>query len=157
MDTDNHHNHIKEIIQTILEKMGISGVVTAAQNADGTAFSIKTAEAGALIGEEGKNLIALDHIVKRIAEKSLGTEDIKERPNFSLDVNEYQQKRIESLKELARMHAQRVRYFKKEIFMEPMNSYDRRIIHTALTEYPDIITESVGEEPKRCVVVKPYP
>ena len=47
------------------------------------------------------------------------------------------------------------RYFKKEVEMHPMNAYERRVIHAALTEYPDITTESVGEEPQRRVVIKP--
>ena len=56
---------------------------------------------------------------------------------------------------MARMHAQRVRYFKKEVEMRPMNAYDRRIVHSVLQEYPDISTQSTGEGPDRRVVVKP--
>ena len=72
-----------------------------------------------------------------------------------LDINDYHKKRIEEVKDLARMHAQRVRYFKKDIEMRPMNSYERRIVHTVLQEYPDIETESVGAGLERRVVIKP--
>ena len=62
---------------------------------------------------------------------------------------------MEELQDIAKMHAQRVRYFKKEIIMQPMNSYERRIIHSALSAYPDIATQSVGDEPNRRIVIKP--
>jgi spoIIIJ-associated protein len=105
--------------------------------------------------------------VKKIAERAL-KEEGENRPArpglpgqgekviFSLDVNDYQAKKIEDLKNSAHLNAQRVRYFKKEIVMKPMTSFERRIIHAVLTECPDIITESTGEEPNRRVVIKPY-
>jgi len=118
-------------------------------------FLIKTREAGLLIGENGQNLIALAHLLKKMADVEFKKNNL-EKIQFFIDVNGYQLKRIEELKNLARTHAQRVRYFKKEIMMDPMNAYERRIIHSVLTEYPDIITESTGEDPERCVVIKPF-
>ena len=53
------------------------------------------------------------------------------------------------------MGAQRVRYFKKDVTLEPMNAFDRRTVHLALQEYPDIITESTGAGEERRVVIKP--
>ncbi len=118
-------------------------------------FIIKTKEAGLLIGEGGQNLFALSHVLKRLVESEFKKREL-ERIQFLLDVNGYQIKRIEELKNTARINAQRVRYFKKEISLEPMNSYERRIVHSFLTEYPDITTESTGEEPNRRVVIKPF-
>lgn len=126
-----------------------------AENTDGMQFVIKTAEGGLLIGENGKNLSSLNHLVKKITEKKLG-KSTKESYAFSLDINDYQLKKIEELKNLARLNAQRVRYFKKEVVLKPMSSFERRIIHASLTDCPDIMTESVGEEPSRQVVIKPY-
>jgi len=117
-------------------------------------FTIKTKEAGILIGEEGKHLIALSHVVKKMAETRLRIANL-EALSFLLDVNDYQRKRIEEIKNIARLNAQRARFFKKEIEMDPMSAYDRRIIHAILGEYPDIKTESLGEEPNRRVVIKP--
>ncbi|OGF68965.1 hypothetical protein A3H65_00180 [Candidatus Giovannonibacteria bacterium RIFCSPLOWO2_02_FULL_45_14] len=143
---------IKEIVEEVLTKIGIFGDVSIFETADNTQFQIRTQEAGLLIGEGGENLIALNHLVKRLAEAKLG----KIPAPFSVDVNDYQKQKAEEIKDLARLSAQRVRYFKKEIQLRPMSSYERRIVHAILTEYPDIITQSVGDEPNRKVVIKPF-
>ena len=133
-------------------QMGFDGEVQVLETTENLQFTVRTAEAGLLIGEGGENLIALNHLVRRMAEKKVGAV----RLPFSVDVNAYQKQRREELKDLALMSAKRVRFFKKEVALRPMNSYERRIIHAALTEYPDIQTESQGEEPKRFVVIKPF-
>ena len=71
-----------------------------------------------------------------------------------IDVNDYQRRRFDELKDKARMGAQRVRYFKKEVTLEPMSAFERRIVHLALQEYPDIVTESIGEGAERRVVIQ---
>lgn len=143
---------IKEIIAELLSKMNIFGEVNVLETTDNVQFQIKTHEAGLLIGEKGENLVALNHLVKRMVETKLGKISVP----YSVDVNDYQKQRAEEIKDLARLSAQRVRYFKKEIQLRPMSSYERRIVHAILTEYPDIITQSVGEEPNRKVVIKPF-
>jgi len=147
---------IKNAIETLLSKLSVKGEVEFMETTEGIRFLIKTYEGALLIGENGQNLLALNHIVKKIADKILGEEKKVEKIVFSLDVNDYQAKKIEDLKNLARLNAQRVRYFKKEITMNPMTSFERRVIHAVLTELPDIATESTGEEPNRRVVIKPY-
>ncbi|MEK7575980.1 MAG: R3H domain-containing nucleic acid-binding protein [Patescibacteria group bacterium] len=144
---------IKSLLEEMMEKMSIKADIEILENNESVQFVIKTEESGILIGENGQNFIALNHVIKRIIDKQFKND---EKFYFSIDVNDYQLKKIEELKNLARMTAQRVRYFKKEIAMEPMTSYERRIIHAILTEYPDIITESVGEGYDRKVVIKPY-
>ena len=120
-------------------------------------FIIKTQDSGILIGESGKNFIALNHILKKIVDKKFGSEeDHSARIQFSIDINDYQAKKMEELKNSARIGAQKVRYFKREVEMEPMSSYERRVVHSVLSEYPDITTESAGEGPGRRVVIKPY-
>jgi len=131
--------------------MNVGGRVDVLEAAENVKFTIRTQEAGLLIGENGQNLIALNHLVRRIVEKAFGKTDLP----FSLDVNDYQKQKSEEIKDLARMSAQRVRFFKKEVVLRPMSSYERRIVHALLTEYPDIATESTGEEPERRVVIKP--
>ena len=149
--------NIKKIIETLLDQLSVRGEVEFMETGEGTRFLIRTHEGSLLIGENGQNLLALNHIVKKIADKALKAASEEEKMIFSLDVNDYQAKKIEDLKNLARLNAQRVRYFKKEIVMRPMTSFERRIIHAVLTECPDIVTESTGEEPNRKVVIKPYP
>lgn len=144
---------IKSLTKEILEKMAVQGEVEIVESSECPQFIIRTKEAGILIGENGQNLTALSHLLKKITEREFKKNDL-EKIQFFLDVNDYQAKKIEDLKNIARMSAQRVRYFKKELKMDPMNAYERRIIHAVLTEYPDIATESTGEDPNRCVVIK---
>lgn len=127
------------------------------EDSESPKFIIKTRDSGILIGENGKNFIALNHIIKKIIETKFSNEDADaEKIQFSIDINDYQARKIEELKNTARMAAQRVRYFKKDVEMNPMSSYDRRIVHSVLSEYPDITTESSGEGENRRVVIKPY-
>ncbi|MEW5907890.1 MAG: R3H domain-containing nucleic acid-binding protein [Patescibacteria group bacterium] len=146
---------IESFIKEILRKLTIDGEIEVLEDEDTFQFIIKTKEAGILIGENGQHLTALSHIVKKIIDQEFKKENL-EKISFFLDVNDYQTKRTEELKNIARMTAQRVRYFKKEIPLDPMNAYERKIIHSALTEYPDITTESFGEEPNRRIMIKPY-
>ena len=141
---------IKQILNELLEKMGFSVQIDIQETTENLQFIIRTDEAGLLIGEEGQNLIALNHLLKRLIEKNIG----RTRLPFALDVNDYQKQKAEEIKDLARLSAQRVRFFKKEVALRPMTSYERRIVHAALTEYPDIVTESIGTEPQRRVVIK---
>ena len=69
----------------------------------------------------------------------------------------FRKEREKFLTELAQKAAQRVRRTKNPIFLEPMSAYERRFIHLELAEYPDIATESIGEEPERKIVVRLYP
>lgn len=144
---------IQEMIQTLIEKLGCSGSVDFIEYPENVYFSIHTKDGGLLIGENGERLRALNHIIRRITEYTL--KDQGEIPKFFVDVNDYQKQKIEEVKDLARLSAQRVRYFKKEVTMQPMSAYERRVVHATLTEYPDIITQSTGEGAERKVVIKP--
>ncbi|MEK7643138.1 MAG: R3H domain-containing nucleic acid-binding protein [Patescibacteria group bacterium] len=140
-------------IEKLLAAMGIDTHVEDGVIGDSIAFLIRTNDAALLIGEEGQNLQALNHIIKKALEqKALFPEG-----QFFVDVNDYQRRRFDELKDKARMGAQRVRYFKKEVTLEPMSAFERRIVHMALQEYPDISTESVGQGVSRKVVIKPLP
>lgn len=117
---------------------------------DSTALLIRTDDAGLLIGEDGQNLYALNYVLRKILEKKTGLPQAQ----FMIDVNDYQRRRFDELRDRARMGAQRVRYFKKDVTLDPMTAFERRIVHLALQEYPDIATESVGTGPERRVVIR---
>lgn len=144
-----------EAIKTILEKMGVPCSLEFQEGGEDSWFLIKSADAPLLIGEGGKHLAALSFLVKRIFEQKFPSPAGEGALQFLIDINDYNKKRIEEIKDTARLHAQRVRYFKKEVEMKPMNAYDRRIVHSVLQEYPDIATESTGQGPERRVVIKP--
>lgn len=145
----------KEKIKELLSIIGIEAEVEIKEAGAFSAphLSIMTNDARFLIGHGGQNLFSLEHIVKRIIHKELG----EAAPQFFIDVNGYRMNRVEELKEEARGVAKKVRLYRKEICLRPMNSFERRIIHTVLAEYPDITTESVGQDMNRAVVIKPYP
>lgn len=145
---------ISQLIKTLFEKMGFQTNIEIIDQAEGVLFNIKTAESDFFFNEnERRNyIISLNHIIKKISQQIL---DKESQPKFFLDINSYQKQRNDTLKELARLSAQKVRYFQKEISLKPMSSYERRIIHLALAGDPDIVTESAGQGPDRKVVIKP--
>ncbi|MDP2676885.1 MAG: R3H domain-containing nucleic acid-binding protein [bacterium] len=149
--------NISQKISALIGNMGIVVSVDAVTHMDSVTFSVKSPDAALLIGENGTHLKAINHIIRRIVDKEFGFggENKSERIQFIVDVNDYHKQRADQLYEIARMSAQRVRYFKKELEMTPMSPFERRIIHTALMEYPDIATESRGEGEERRVVIKP--
>lgn len=138
-------------LKKILQLMCIEASIEETEILETPCLHIRTPDSNLLIGENGKHLYALQTILKRIIEK-------KNTSGFSpfvIDVNDYQRKCVEDLRERARMSAQRVRYFKKEVVMQPMSGYERRIVHITLTGDPDVATESIGEGENRRVVIKP--
>lgn len=114
--------------------------------------SIETPDSHFIIGRDGETLRSLNHIVQKIVEKGIVEEE--KGPSLFIDVNGYQKKRFENLKNIAHMMAERARYFKSNIEVDPMPSYERRIIHMFLEGDKNIKTESEGYGPNRRVVIK---
>lgn len=103
---------------------------------------------GIIIGKRGKNLDEIQFLLNIIINKS--------RQNYVrvvFNVEDYREKREETLKKLAKKMADKCRYYKHKMRLEPMNPYERRIIHSTLQEETDIITYSEGDEPFRKVVI----
>lgn len=146
---------VEGTIRTILEKMQFPFSLEFQEGGEDSWFLIKAPDAPLLIGDGGKHLAAFSFLIKRIFEQKFHLPADGSKFQFLIDINDYNKKRIEEIKDAARLHAQRVRYFKKEVEMKPMNAYDRRIVHSVLQEYPDIATESTGQGPERRVVIKP--
>src|SRR3989344_1524014 len=140
-----------ECIKEFLGQMDIDAGVEEGVIGDSIIYSIRTNDAALLIGEDGQNLLALNHLLRRVVERKIEGGEAK----FLIDVNDYRRRRFDELKDQARMSAPRVRDFKKEGPGEPMNAFERRIVHLALQEYPDISTESTGEGSSRRVVIRP--
>ena len=103
-----------------------------------------------MIDKNGRTIDALQTITN-----SYLLEELKEYYRVTIDVNDYKQKKTRRLEKLAKYTAKEVAKSKVEVKLDPMNSYERRIIHNALTNSKDVKTESTGEEPNRCVVIKP--
>jgi len=144
---------IKEITEEFFKKTTFEVEVEFLPQKESTLpINLKTNEPQILIGEGGQTLVELQHLLKAILKRK-----IKEPFYIDLDINHYKEKKIEYLKETARSLADEVALTKKEKILSPMPAYERRIIHLELADRKDVVTESIGQEPERKVVIKPYP
>lgn len=142
--------YIKELLKEITGFMGLKINLEVKKRDENVNFSIYSDNNSILIGKNARTLDAITTIVKQAVYKELGT-----YYNFVLDVSEYKQKQQFFIEKAAKKTAKEVARTKIEAKLEPMNSYERRLVHNALTNFKGIYTESEGEEPHRCVVIKP--
>jgi spoIIIJ-associated protein len=142
---------IKEILEELLKIMDFSGVVIFDdKEEDFLRINIESNEAGYLIGHNGENLRALQQISRALVSKK-----IEIPPRFIIDVNNYQKSRLSLLQEMAQNLAREVVARQSPQWLNPMNSYERRVIHLALKDIKGIKTESEGEGESRRVIIKP--
>ncbi len=139
-------------LKLILEGMGFSGVgVTAKETDEDIYFEIICEEDyGNIIGRRGETLDALQYLTRLFVNRS---EDNNKR--VALNVGDYRSRREETLKALAKRQANRVLKYSRSTALEPMNPYERRIIHTAIQEIEGVTSHSVGEGDRRRVVITP--
>ena len=149
----------EEILETLLDLMDIDATIIPEnlQTTNGEeqvmaplAFNIQGEDLGILIGRRGQTLAALQYIVRLIINHQM-----KVWTPVVIDVEGYKQRRSEALQALAVRMAEQVRVKGVAFTLEPMPAYERRIIHLALTDHPDVITESTGEGDARKVVILP--
>lgn len=145
---------ISAATQTLLAKMEQPAEVAVATHPQDPALQVVAVsisnEPGRLIGKNGQNILALEQLVKALVAKQLNP-----CPSLMLDINGYRRIRSEQLASVATAAASRVRASKKAEALEPMNAYERRIVHMQLAAEPDIETASIGDEPQRRVVIRP--
>ena len=103
---------------------------------------------GVLIGRRGETLDAIQHLANYTINK-----DSNKRIRVSIDAENYRGKREESLQHLAKKMAGKAVRYKRNMTLEPMNAYERHVIHAALQSYPDVTTFSTGTEPNRRIVI----
>ena len=111
-----------------------------------------------LIGKNGQNIKAVEHIIKLLyfkKTKLLNTSPSPKPFSFMVDINDYRKLRVQQVVEKALEVANTVKVSKKAEALDPMSSYERRLIHVELASHPDLETESIGEEPERRVVIRP--
>ncbi len=143
------NEYIKSVILKIVTDMGFDAKIESKVRDDILNVTIYSDNNNLLIGRDGKNMNALSVIVKQIIQNELGM-----YYKFNLDVGEYKVKQQKNLERMAKRVAREVAKSKVEVKLDPMNSYERRIIHNILNDDRYVYTESVGEEPNRCVVIK---
>jgi spoIIIJ-associated protein len=137
-----------EFLQSVLDEMNVEASFNV--NFDGKDLNVEMSgtEMALLIGRRGQTLDALQYLVSLIVNK-----DREEYVRVILDTENYREKRRATLEKLAKRLARKARKTRKDIVLEPMNPYERRIIHSTLQGNPYVSTRSEGEEPFRKVII----
>ncbi len=140
---------IEQFIKGLLEHMGSDAVPHAMKTAD-ESYSVDLVgeNLGILIGRRGETLDAIQHLANYAVNRGQN-----KRVRINVDAENYRLKREESLQRLAQKVAGKVTKYRRNITLEPMNAYERHVIHAALQDYPDVTTYSTGTEPNRRIVV----
>ena len=159
-------NEIQNLIKELIEKTTVKtvNISITEENPQNTWFGVEVSEPHFFVDREGEALQALNHLVRRISEKTLSPTPFlnKERgegvrsesESIMIDINGFQKKRVDSVRAVAHMMSERARYFKSNIEVDPMSSFERRIVHEFLADALDLKTESIGFGPQRRVVIK---
>lgn len=148
-DEPAYYAAVRQFLTGLLDRMGVkANIAISARDNGGINVELSGSGMGAIIGRRGETLDAIQHltnyVVNRGSEKHL---------HISVDAENYRSKREESLTKLAEKMAEKAIKYKRSMALEPMNSYERHVIHTALQNYEGVTTSSTGVEPNRRVVV----
>ena len=140
---------IETFIKGLLEHMGSDAVPHAVKNGDDTYLVDLVGEnLGILIGRRGETLDAIQHLTNYAINRGQS-----KRVRINVDAESYRLKREQALQRLAQKVAGKVTRYRRNITLEPMNAYERHVIHAALQDHPDVTTFSTGTEPNRRIVV----
>ena len=149
VDEDADYAAIRSFLTGLLDRMGVSADMEITPRANGGVnVNLTGAAMGAIIGRRGETLDAIQHLTNYVVNK-----DNEKHLRVSVDAEAYRSKREESLTHLAEKMAEKAIKYKRSMALEPMNSYERHVIHTALQNYEGVTTSSTGVEPNRRVVV----
>lgn len=142
-----------EFINTVVADMNLNATVSEkyADNGD-FVVEINGEDAGTLIGHHGDTLDALQYLLNLAANRRENGEK-REYVKVTLDIEGYRAKREETLRTLARRQAEKVLKYKKSVMLEPMNPYERRIIHSEVQNIEGVSTNSIGSENNRKIVI----
>ncbi len=142
-------DRILTFLRPILDRMGIDPTIDITEAEGQIHIKMHCENSGIAIGRRGETLDALQYLTSLVVNR-----DAEAYTRVVMDVSDYRLKREETLVRLAHRVAEKVQKTRRNVTLEPMNPYERRIIHSALQGFKDIETGSVGEEPNRKVVVR---
>lgn len=154
---NNDYETIEQIQQAIIEllvKAGFKPRVNYEQSLlKGLIFHISVDTPKLLIGKQGNNLQALEHLIFVLVNKKF--KDLPEVPRFSIDIDDYRSNREYQLKQVVKEAVAKLKYSKEPITLPVMSRYERKFIHNYIQEqFPHLVTESTGVEPNRKIVIK---
>lgn len=141
-------NNVNMFFESIINKLGNNINYSIEKKPNGLEISLSGDDAGFLIGYRGETMYAFQSIISTIANKG-----IDEKIRVWLDIEGYKEKRERTLQDLANRIARTVERTRKSVTLEPMQAYERKIIHSVLQDSKTVKTESIGEEPRRRVVI----
>ena len=139
----------QEIAEKLLESMGIAAIVEV-ESQEPVYLHINSDDSALLIGKRGESLRALENLINNLYRQSELAEGY-----VGIDIAGYKKERLEKVQALAQETADKVISSGLAHHLNPMNSFERRAVHTLLAETPELITESEGEGPTRHIVIKP--
>ncbi len=143
-----------DFLKDLIANMGIEADITVSDGEDGnTVIEILGEDAGMLIGHHGETLDQLQYLVNLAANKKDGEDDEREYTRILVDIEGYRAKREQTLRSLARRTAARVLKYKRSVTLEPMIAYERRIIHSEIQSIAGVMTNSIGVENNRRIVI----
>ena len=139
----------EKFLKGLLEHMGVQAEMTIApRQGGGLDVQLSGDHIGAIIGRRGETLDAIQHLTNYAVNRGSDRHS-----HINVDAEHYRAKREDSLVHLAEKMAEKAIKYKRSMALEPMNSYERHVIHTALQDYEGVTTASTGTEPNRRVVV----
>jgi spoIIIJ-associated protein len=141
-------NNVKNFVEELFKKMGVIVSATISTTEQNMNIDVEGENLGAFIGRRGETLDALQYLVSLYANRN-----IEEHLRVSLDIENYRKKRQDTLERLAKRLASNAVKKKGTVTLEPMQAYERRIIHATLQGFRDVSTYSTGLEPRRKVVI----
>jgi len=140
--------NIESFLKGLLTRMDIEAGFEISEKEDSVEVNLTGSDPGVLIGRRGETLDAIQHLTNYVVNRGAS-----ERLRINFDTEGYRQRRSESLENLANRTAGKVVKYRKNMTLDPMNAYERHIIHAALQDNAQISTFSIGSEPNRRVVV----
>lgn len=150
---DNNASVVEELVKSLLAHMGVEADVTSAMD-DGTLKVSAVPTSGLKIGGHADEILALQHLLRSILRAK--HPEAYEAMRIVLDIGGFKERQEAQLTESVEEVVKRVRETGKPMFLPPMSSYERRLVHMMSTGWDDLECESVGEEPRRRIMIKPH-
>jgi len=139
---------VESFLTGLFERMDVDTGVEVTEGVDSINVTLTGRDPGALIGRRGETLDAIQHLTNYVVNRG-----VSGRVRINLDAENYRQRRNETLENLATRTAAKVVKYRRNMTLDPMNAFERHIIHSALQDYEHVSTYSVGAEPNRRIVV----
>ncbi len=140
---------VTEFLNKVIAAANVDASLEMSESEEEINVRIVGSDVGTLIGRHGETLYAIQYLANLIL-----NQDRKDYLRVCLDIEDYKKNRQEKLESIAKRAADRVMKYKRPVSLDPMPSYERKIIHSALQEYTQLDTTSSGEDPRRYVVIR---